>query len=121
MGKGINKDSMSNLMASLTTDCIDTVTTDRSKTTIKKHKQNKKEQSSKNKLSFPPTSTKEKVCFSLDHEIVDKIRVISSSIDNVTMSMLLSLGAKIVIEKYEKLYGKIIIPEHKTLKVEDLF
>lgn len=118
MRKGINKDSMSNLMASLTTDRIDPIADHKHKNTIKDQEQ--KEKSAKNEYSLSSTSVKEKVCFSLDHEIIDKIRVISSSVDDVTISMLLSIGAKIVIERYEKLYGKIIIPEHKNLKVEDL-
>ena len=114
----INKDSMSSLLEGLTS-VRSTVPED--------HQQSSPSSNSKEKVtSIPgdkPTSkggSKERICTSIDKNVMNKIRTISET-EGLQINELITLGLDMVISKYEEAHGPVRTKKINKGNIENIF
>lgn len=118
MGKGINKDSMSSLLEGLTSV---------RNTTQENHPQSITSSHSKEKVTSTsgskPTSkggSKERICTSVDKNVMNKIRTISET-EGIQINELITLGLDMVISKYEETHGQVRPKKINKGNIDNIF
>ena len=106
MSKGINKDSMSSLLDGLTS--VNEASVEQRSQTVSP---SAAPSPSKTKMqpeakSVLKGSSKERICTSVDTNVINKIRTISEK-EGVLINELIAIGMEMVISKYEESHGQV--------------
>ena len=118
MSKGINKNSMSSLLEGLTSV--------RSTTPEDNHQPNPSSHSKDEVTSIPadkPISkggSKERICTSVDKNVMNKIRTISET-EGIQINELITLGLDMVISKYEEAHGPVRPKKINKGNIDNIF
>ena len=108
MSKGINKNSMSSLLEGLTSV--------RSTTPEDNHQPNP----SSNSKPISKGGSKERICTSVDKNVMNKIRTISET-EGIQINELITLGLDMVISKYEEAHGPVRPKKINKGNIDNIF
>ena len=118
MSKGINKNSMSSLLEGLTSV--------RSTTPEDNHQPNPSSNLKEKVTSIPGDkpiskgSSKERICTSVDKNVMNKIRTISET-EGIQINELITLGLDMVISKYEETHGEVRPKKINKGNIDNIF
>lgn len=104
MGKGINASAMGQLLEGLTSvkSSVDTP----SQQTNVPSSSIRREPSVPIRETSKKDAKRERICTSLDKELMDKIRTIAEK-EGIKINELITLGLDMVVSKYEESHGKV--------------
>lgn len=104
MGKGINASAMGQLLEGLTSvkSSVDTP----SQETNVPSPSIRREPSAPVRETPKEDAKRERICTSLNKELMDKIRTISEK-EGIKINELITLGLDMVVSKYEETHGKV--------------